>query len=805
VAMKAVKQAKEELQPGEERAPTNFETLIQRAEAETVASKTKLEAALASMGDAVFISDIEGRFVEFNDAFATFHKFRNKEECATTFAEYPEFLEVFMPNGELAPVEQWAVPRALRGETATNAEYTLRRKDTGEMWVGSYSFAPIRDLDGVITGSVVAGRDITERKRAEQELRRHRDHLEQLVKERTAELELRNSELETEIRERKRVMELLLQSEQRYRAVVEDQTETINRVSCEGNYTFVNDVFCRFFGKTRGELLGCNWQPDAHPDDRTKIEELLATLSPANPVVTIENRVFDGSGDIRWMQFVNRGFFDDHGRLIESQAVGRDITEQKVIKQALRASEEQYRLLFEQMICGIMLVEVIFDAAGAPCDYRLVQANPAFETLTGVSAQGEIGKTSKDMSIGWPPEIVQEFYRVAVTGEPIQYERFNETLGRHYETRVFSPRRGQFAIVFTDITERKRFEQEVSEYTEEVQDLYDHAPCGYHSLDADGLFLRINDTELKMLGYEAHELIGKKGFFDLVEPERRWAFYENFAKFKELGYANGIQYVLLRKDGSKLPVLLSATAIRDACGNFALSCGSLLDITDHYRAEEALKRYAHRLIVLEETLRQKIAVELHDNIAQVLVAAAFNLKSISESLPQKLGSKLKPLFEKSQKLNGEVIGTLRNLMTELRPSLLDDLGLAEAIRCETDKCANWFGIGVDVQIDQEFYRPPVEQGVLVFRIIQEALNNIVKHAAATKVSVFLGSRDGSLQLCINDNGKGFGPHATPPLPTEAGWGLALMCERAKLLGGRFRIDSVLGEGTTITVEMGERF
>jgi len=146
-----------------------------RADAEVAAGKAKLEAALASMTDAVFISDLEGRFLDFNDAFATFHRFRSKEECAKAFAEYPEILDVFLPSGEPAPVEQWAVPRALRGETVCNAEYSLRRKDTGESWVGSYSFAPIRGRDGAIVGSVVAGRDITESKRAEVALRQAKE------------------------------------------------------------------------------------------------------------------------------------------------------------------------------------------------------------------------------------------------------------------------------------------------------------------------------------------------------------------------------------------------------------------------------------------------------------------------------------------------------------------------------------------------------------------------------------------------------------------------------------------------------
>ena len=104
--------------------------------------RAKLEAALASMTDAVFVSDVEGRFIEFNDAFATFHRFKSRAECATTLAEYTEFIDVFMADGRLAPLDLRAVPRALRGETVTNAQYTLRRKDTGETWIGSYDFAP---------------------------------------------------------------------------------------------------------------------------------------------------------------------------------------------------------------------------------------------------------------------------------------------------------------------------------------------------------------------------------------------------------------------------------------------------------------------------------------------------------------------------------------------------------------------------------------------------------------------------------------------------------------------------------------
>ena len=132
--------------------------------------RAKLEAALNSMPDAVFINDAEG-FIEINDAFATFHRFSNKEGCWKAFAKYSEIFEGFLPDGTLAPIDMWPVRRALRGESGANAELNVRRKDTGETWVGGCSFGPIRDEKGAIIGSVVVGRDMTERKRMEEALR----------------------------------------------------------------------------------------------------------------------------------------------------------------------------------------------------------------------------------------------------------------------------------------------------------------------------------------------------------------------------------------------------------------------------------------------------------------------------------------------------------------------------------------------------------------------------------------------------------------------------------------------------------
>ena len=113
-----------------------------------------------------------------------------------------------------------------------------------------------------------------------------------------------------------------------YRAVVEDLTEIVSRIQVDGTLIFVNESYARFFGLKKAQLLGRRWHPVAHPDDIQHVETELRKITPENPVVTIENRVFSGSGDIRWIQFVNRGFFVN-GALQEIQSVGREIAHQK--------------------------------------------------------------------------------------------------------------------------------------------------------------------------------------------------------------------------------------------------------------------------------------------------------------------------------------------------------------------------------------------------------------------------------------------------------------------------------------------
>jgi len=144
----------------------------------------------------------------------------------------------------------------------------------------------------------------------------------------------------------KRAEEFLKESEERYRSLIESQTDLVCRFTSDGTFVFVNDIYCQFFNKPKVELIGYKWQPLSVDDDLELIKAELSKLSPANPMVTIENRVFSGKGEIHWMQFVNKGFFDPDGKLQEIQSVGRDITERKQYQITIEKSRERFRQLF---------------------------------------------------------------------------------------------------------------------------------------------------------------------------------------------------------------------------------------------------------------------------------------------------------------------------------------------------------------------------------------------------------------------------------------------------------------------------
>ncbi|MRR55881.1 MAG: PAS domain-containing sensor histidine kinase [Deltaproteobacteria bacterium] len=265
-----------------------------------------------------------------------------------------------------------------------------------------------------------------------------------------------------DISERKRLEEALRDSEERYRAVVEDQTEVICRFLADGTIIFVNDVFCRFFGKTREELVGNKWQPKAFEPDVLLVEEKLRELSPENPLIVIENRAYSGLGHLHWMQFVNRGFFDQEGKLVEIQSVGRDITE--------RRRAEQHLALLIFALNKVHEEAYLFDDTA-----NLLYVNEEACRALAYSHEELLGFCLADINSGFQPEKWPEQWRKLVNQGVLTCESNHQTRdGHEYPVEVnisfFEYDGSGYGLYLArDITGRKRAEEERLETERRLQ------------------------------------------------------------------------------------------------------------------------------------------------------------------------------------------------------------------------------------------------------------------------------------------------------------------------------------------------
>jgi len=234
--------------------------------------------------------------------------------------------------------------RALDGERA-QYEFVWEKRTF------STQVTPLRDANGRIVGTAGAALDITDRKVREEELRHRHDELERRVKERTRMLSDAVARMERELAERLQAEEALRHSQARFRAIVEDQTDLICRFLPDFTLTFVNGAYCRYFGRRHEELIGHSLLPQIEEEDRDRVRREIRALSREKSTTTLEHRVVRADRRIGWQQWTSRMLFDDEGRFIEYQAVGRDLTELKAAQE--RAMQAERLAAIGQVVTGL--------------------------------------------------------------------------------------------------------------------------------------------------------------------------------------------------------------------------------------------------------------------------------------------------------------------------------------------------------------------------------------------------------------------------------------------------------------------
>jgi PAS domain S-box-containing protein len=350
-----------------------------------------------------------------------------------------------------------------------------------------------------------------------------------------------------------------------------------------------------------------------------------------------------------------------------------------------------------------------------------------------------------------------------------------------------------------EVQKRNRVQLALKQSQERYKELWEHAPAAYHTLDVNGIVTQANQTELDMLGYTRDEMVGRP-IFDFVQPEQRDDAEERFRlKLTGKEVPKHDNRIYLKKDGSKVIVSIDDVLERDNDGKVVGVRTTMVDVSELKRAQEELRHLSVQLIDVQEHERKRIAGELHDSIGQSLTAIKFGLENALSRIRQgeaEVGSEsLEALIPLVQQTSQEV----RQIHTNLRPSLLDDLGIVMTV--------SWFcrefeklysGIRIEKAIQLEEKNMPDRLKIVVFRILQEALNNVAKHARANLVRVSLKETSGQIELAVEDNGRGFSAKNLSSVMTpKEGFGFTSMKERTELSGGTFAIESEKGTGTTI--------
>jgi len=372
------------------------------------------------------------------------------------------------------------------------------------------------------------------------------------------------------------------------RSILDQQTEIISRQRADGTVLYVNEAYCRMFGVNAHDLIGAPAPPTTHEDDCDRVQRKLAGLTPEHPVVSVENRVRTATRGPRWCHFVHRAWFTADGRLSEIQSVGRDASERRQVEELLGESEERFRSFFEKNSCVLLMID--------RASRRIVDANQAAARFYGYRL---------DTLIGMPVSRLNTLDEHALGEELARAEREGRTrfLFTHrlasgalrqvetYSTRLLYQGRSYQLSIVHDITEREQLQQRLVASEAEVQDLFNNAPCGYHSLGPDGTYSRINDTELAWMGRRREELIGKLTPLDIYSGESQRKFRDAYAQFRRTGRLQNEVFELVSTSGERRMVSVDASAITDGNGAIVASRTVLYDVT----RLETVKRELERL------------------------------------------------------------------------------------------------------------------------------------------------------------------------------------------------------------------
>ncbi len=503
-----------------------------------------------------------------------------------------------------------------------------------------------------------------------------------------------------------------------------------------------------------------------------------------------------------------------------------------------------YPELLRKLPVGVVLL--LLEDPSDVKTFRIVDANRAAAEITGTTTRMLLGRTLADFPKLLETPIPGQWLAALRSGKArnlgeISYgdKRIRQGI---YSVRVFPLSSNFLGVAFEDVTDRKIAERTLQESEERYRLLVQGVQeCAIFQLDPTGHVVSWNAGAERLKGYTAEEIIGKHfSIFYPSEDQLDEKPQHILARATQQGQSEDEGW-RIRKDASRFWASVVVTALRDSAGTLlgfakltrdttktrekeqALTKAKELlelrieqrtavltrvnqelrtEIAERERAEEQLRTsldqlraLAARLQSVREEERTSIAREIHDELGQGCTAIKMDLALIGRRLTKRQ-TKLRAKVDSAMQLADDMIGTLRKIASQLRPRTLDDLGLSAALEAQAQEFESRTGILCSVTLPQEPLVLDADISTAVFRIFQESLTNVARHAHATRVEARLERQNNRITFQVSDNGEGFDPEKAK---ANKSLGLVGMQERAFLLNGDLKIAGVPGAGTTMTL------
>jgi PAS domain S-box-containing protein len=590
------------------------------------------------------------------------------------------------------------------------------------------------------------------------------------------------------------LLERITQEEARYRFLVQNAPDVIWSIGPDATLTFLSDAVERLTGFRPEELLGEHFGALVHESSR-EVAEIDWTQAMQRPTQEVRGRLNLRHRDGRPIpaEFIAIASLDADGRFGGANGSVRDMREHDRLERELRASEDRYRNLASSS------PDLVF-ATDAEGRYTFLSDRSA--TMLGWDRETALGRSFVEyVAPGWEPVAAESYQTVVADPTTVHSARIDFLKGDGspvaLEINVLGKVEDGVLVgingVARDISERLRLERELSQSEERYRFLIQNSPDIVFSTDAEGRFTFLSDAIERMIGIPAADAIGQH-FSILVDQSTMPLAGSRWAQLvADPEHEVQADLFLKGRDGQRVPVDVRAIGIIED-GAFAGIQGATRDVSDQVRLEGELRRQAGELAAGEE--RAHLARELHDSVTQALFSMTLVARSI-EMLLDRDSAAARDQLGQLRELQREALAEMRALIFELRPGNLEQDGLVRALKTHAAALQGRLGLPIVVEGDLS-ERLPLPAEEVLYRIAQEALHNVVKHASAHQVRVDVRRHAGGIRLSVEDDGKGFDPSAVP----DGHLGLAGMRARADRIGARFACSSRVGEGTTVEVEMG---